>query len=83
MKFRLKLPLYGVRAADVEKFLKLSLENLGLQYIDMYLIHFPMGIIQAKNRYGFATNKDGSVAIDEKTDHISTWKVKTVHFIYY
>lgn len=72
--FDLKLPMYGVRASDVEKFLKLSLENLGLQYVDMYLIHSPMGLVQAKDKYEVARNDDNSVII-ENTDHVSTWKV--------
>lgn len=70
-----KLPDFGNRASDVEKFLKLSLERLNLQYVDMYLIHSPTPFIQDKDKYGFARDKDGKVIFDENTDHVSTWKV--------
>lgn len=67
--------MYGVRASEVETFLKLSLERLGLQYVDMYLIHSPMGLMHEKDKFTVARNEDGSVVIDENTDHVATWKV--------
>ncbi|KAJ8670147.1 hypothetical protein QAD02_001406 [Eretmocerus hayati] len=67
-----KLPIYAVRASDVETYLKLSLKNLGLEYVDLYLIHAPAGLVRDKD--GFAKNEDGSVVIDNSTDLIATWK---------
>jgi alcohol dehydrogenase (NADP+) len=38
-----KLPLHAVHPDRVEPFMKKSLKNLGLDYVDLYLIHFPIG----------------------------------------
>ncbi|CAG9831229.1 unnamed protein product [Diabrotica balteata] len=38
-----KLPISGLCTDRVELFLKKSLNNLELDYVDMYLIHFPVG----------------------------------------
>ena len=59
----------------VESYLKLSLENLGLDYVDMYLIHKPFGFIKDKYKHAAAKNEDGSVVLDFSTDHIEIWKV--------
>ncbi|XP_043671068.1 aldo-keto reductase family 1 member A1-like isoform X2 [Vespula pensylvanica] len=69
-----KLPHYGNRPSDVEKFLKLSLERLGLDYLDMYLIHMPFAFILDKNVYAPATLEDGSYILDLDTDPVSVWK---------
>ncbi|KAG5885176.1 hypothetical protein JTB14_000939 [Gonioctena quinquepunctata] len=36
-----KLPMSGIHEDRVEMYMKMSLENLGLDYVDLYLIHFP------------------------------------------
>ncbi|XP_035719670.1 aldo-keto reductase family 1 member A1-like isoform X2 [Vespa mandarinia] len=69
-----KLPHYGNRPSDVEKFLKLSLERLGLDYLDMYLIHMPFAFVLDKNAYAPAALEDGSYILDLDTDPVSVWK---------
>ncbi|XP_047353145.1 aldo-keto reductase family 1 member A1-like [Vespa velutina] len=69
-----KLPPYGNRPSDVEKFLKLSLERLGLDYLDMYLIHMPFAFVLDKNEYAPAALDDGSYILDLDTDPVSVWK---------
>ena len=77
--FWIKLPPIGNRAADVPQYLNVSLEKLGLKYVDMYLIHTPMGFMKNPNDpYMPAKNEDGSIALDYDTDHISIWKVTNI-----
>ncbi|XP_039308864.1 aldo-keto reductase family 1 member A1 isoform X2 [Solenopsis invicta] len=69
-----KLPHFGNRPSDVEKFIKLSLKKLGLEYLDMYLIHMPFAFKLDENTCTAATNKDGSYIFDFNTDPVSVWK---------
>ncbi|XP_046818737.1 aldo-keto reductase family 1 member A1-like isoform X2 [Vespa crabro] len=69
-----KLPPHGNRPSDVEKFLKLSLERLGLDYLDMYLIHMPFAFVLDKNAYAPAALDDGTYILDLDTDPVSVWK---------
>nr|CAD7199061.1 unnamed protein product [Timema douglasi] len=62
-----KLPSTGNRAEDVEKYLKQSLKNLQMTYVDLYLIHKPIG-------YFPELDKDGNHVPDPSTDHLSIWK---------
>jgi len=39
-----KLPIQGTHPDRVEKFMKLSLERLQLDYVDLYLVHNPAGL---------------------------------------
>ena len=69
-----KLPPFGNRAADIEPILKNSLEKLGLQYIDMYLIHFAVGFKRDPSKLEPAKDKDGNMILDLDTDHLAMWK---------
>lgn len=68
-----KLPPFGNRAADVEKCLKKSLSDLGLDYLDLYLIHVPFAVPYTEGP--FAKHENGDLVLSD-TDHLETWKVK-------
>ncbi|XP_041969139.1 1,5-anhydro-D-fructose reductase-like [Aricia agestis] len=70
-----KLPHIGNRASDVKKFLKLQLERLQLDYIDLYLIHVPFGFFYNTDTLTPLIKSDGEYDLDVETDHIAIWKV--------
>ncbi|XP_011503610.1 PREDICTED: alcohol dehydrogenase [NADP(+)]-like isoform X2 [Ceratosolen solmsi marchali] len=69
-----KLPNFGNRPSDVEKFINLSLQRLGLDYVDLYLVHMPFSFIQDQNSFAPATNTDGTITLDLKSDPVAVWK---------
>lgn len=73
-----KLPPLGNRPSGVEKWLRNSLADLQLDYIDLYLIHTPFGVPETDG--DFKREADGSVVLDLETDHIATWK-KMEHMV--
>ncbi|CAB3373872.1 Hypothetical predicted protein [Cloeon dipterum] len=68
-----KLPEVGNRPDGVEKYIKRSLENLQLDYIDLYLVHVPFSYIERGDEI-HPRKEDGSMLIDPKTDHVAVWK---------
>ncbi|CAG2059655.1 unnamed protein product [Timema podura] len=65
-----KLPPTGNRASSVEKYIKLSLKALQLDYVDLYLIHNPVGNKEAEAK----PDKLSTMELDMDTDLISLWK---------
>jgi len=55
----------------VEPILKQTLANLGLDYIDLYLIHWPVGYKEGENL--FPTTSEGTIAFSD-VDYVDTWK---------
>lgn len=74
-----KLPFFGNRASDVEKCLKKSLEDLQLEYLDLYLIHVPFAVPFVDGP-PFMMKDDGEIMTTE-TDHLETWKVRREAFM--
>lgn len=60
----------------MEKFIKSSLEKLGLDYLDMYLVHMPFAFKMDEKTCVAATRADGSYVLDLDTDPVSVWKVR-------
>jgi len=56
---------------NVFKLLKETLQNLGLTYLDLYLIHWPMGY---KENAGTLFPKDGETWLFSDVDYLETWK---------
>ncbi|KAG5869703.1 hypothetical protein JTB14_033300 [Gonioctena quinquepunctata] len=65
-----KLPICGTHEDRVEIFIKKSLENLQLDYLDLYLIHFPIGTNYVE---GCVVTPPDQMKL-EKSDHFAIWK---------
>lgn len=57
----------------VEKYLTKSLEALQLSYVDLYLIHHPVGLVE--NEGHLPRDEQGNIKVDMSTDHVAIWKV--------
>ncbi|XP_053698652.1 1,5-anhydro-D-fructose reductase [Sabethes cyaneus] len=68
-----KLPPHGTRACSVEKFLKRSLIDLQLKYVDLYLVHVPFTVPEVDGPFLMDDNQQ--IVLETNTDHISLWKV--------
>ncbi|XP_011501251.1 PREDICTED: alcohol dehydrogenase [NADP(+)]-like [Ceratosolen solmsi marchali] len=69
-----KLPPYGMQPSMIKSYLKLSLEKLNLQYVNMYLIHKPFAFVKDKYKYEAAKYENGSVMLDLEANHLLIWK---------
>jgi len=67
-----KLPICGIVPGKVSHFLNISLENLQLDYVDLYLIHCPFGL-DSKSDDDPIPIKDGKVVIDYSTNLEGVW----------
>ncbi|CAH1118940.1 unnamed protein product [Phaedon cochleariae] len=65
-----KLPISGVHEDRVEMFMKKSLENLKLDYVDLYLIHFPIGTNYVE---GYVWPPPDQMKL-EPSNHVEIWK---------
>lgn len=55
--------------------MKLSLEKLQLNYVDLYLIHMPFSFHCSDDSFAPRVNDDGTLDLDTESDLLSTWKV--------
>lgn len=68
------MPPAGNRSGDIEKWLKRSLSNLQLSYLDLYLVHAPFAYADV-GEVLLPLNEKGEVMIDTNTNHLDIWKV--------
>jgi hypothetical protein len=80
-----KLPNVGNRRADVEKYLKRSLEMLGLDYVDLFLVHHPVGLLDNDDGKNLLPKdpETGLALFDMNTDHVELWKVCSSFFFFF
>lgn len=57
-----------------EECLDESLKRLGLEYVDLYLMHWPVPMNPHGNHPLFPKHPDGSRDLDTEWSHIQTWK---------
>lgn len=57
------------------RYLKLSLENLKLDYVNLYLIQFPIGFRGEDDDDLFPKDEDGKLLLDFDSNLINLWKV--------
>jgi diketogulonate reductase-like aldo/keto reductase len=57
----------------VSQFLDISLNNLQLDYIDLYLIHWPMGLTFVSEDELMPRNKNGELFLDMNTNLEEIW----------
>ncbi|KAJ6032157.1 hypothetical protein N7540_002889 [Penicillium herquei] len=60
--------------SKVEEGINQSLKNLGLEYVDLYLVHWPLAMNPNGTDPLFPKLPDGSRDIDHSHSHITTWK---------
>ncbi|CAP99322.1 H/ACA snoRNP pseudouridylase subunit [Penicillium rubens] len=60
--------------ARVEEGLQQSLTDLGLDYVDLYLMHWPLAMNPKGNHNLFPKLADGSRDIVHSHSHVTTWK---------
>ena len=68
-----KLPICGMKADKVSHFMTLSLQNLGLDYVDLYLVHVPFGVKYSRDDELIPFTPQGLVDLDMNTDLATVW----------
>nr|POE46870.1 d-galacturonate reductase [Quercus suber] len=66
--------LWNTYHRKVEACIDESLKRLGLDYVDLYLVHWPVPINGNGNDPLFPKREDGSRDLDTEWSHVQTWK---------
>jgi len=67
-----KLPLTALDPEAVRPTVEKSLKDLCINYLDLYLIHSPMGC-EVENG-AIKKNADGKIILKDKADHMGVWR---------
>lgn len=68
------------RPEQQEKCLSQTLENLGLDYLDLWLMHWPVPMNPNGNHPYFPKHEDGSRDLDLEWSYVDTWKgMEAIH----
>ncbi|XP_063991574.1 aldo-keto reductase family 1 member B7-like [Diachasmimorpha longicaudata] len=67
-----KLPPTGHRSGGAEKYLKKSLKDLQLDYVDIYLVHTPFAFEEAGDDL-HPMDEEGNFRMDKGSDHLKVW----------
>ncbi|VDM76705.1 unnamed protein product [Strongylus vulgaris] len=67
-----KLPYFAHAPEDVEKVVKMQLEALQVDYIDLYLIHGPVPFKREKDSFALVFEND--MQVPATIDHLDTWR---------
>lgn len=71
--------LWSTQHNAADKAVKQSLQDLGLQYLDLYLIHWPMAYQQGSQLFPI-NGTDGSMKLDTSIHYFETWrKMETIY----
>jgi len=62
------------KPSEVEKELDETLRQLGTNYVDLYLIHWPIAFVPGRGLFPLHPTKENEVEIDTETSLVDTWK---------
>ena len=70
-----KLPTFALDPSAVRPTLEQSLKHLCIDYLDLYLIHSPIGVDFDREKGTIKKNDDGKVVLKSEINHIGIWRV--------
>ena len=62
------------RPEHMDECMNISLKRSGLEYFDLYLMHYPQAGAYAGPGEAFLRNEKNEVILDEEIDYVDTWK---------
>ncbi|KAI7203651.1 hypothetical protein D0869_06194 [Hortaea werneckii] len=66
--------LWNTHHPDASEGLQKTLDALGTDYVDLYLIHWPVRLVPNETSDLLPTNPDGSRSVDRSWDQNETWR---------
>ncbi|KAK2604479.1 hypothetical protein N8I77_007406 [Diaporthe amygdali] len=66
--------LWNTHQANVKEGLQKTLDALGVEYLDLYLIHWPVRLVPNESSELLPVNPDGTRSVDRSWDQGETWR---------